>query len=304
DKSIDFNKMPPLSKRVVDQPYIDVLTAWINTLGDDCEGDFISDLDWVSATNGEGPVERDRANGYAPPRDGKIITIAGKQFTKGLGTRANAEIEFDLNAEYVQFNTYIGIDDRTCDDANVYFEVYVDGELRYESPVMKKGLEPRFVSVDIRGAHSLRLLTQSRDGSQICDQADWANARLLRVPDSDGDGICDEQDICPGFDDRQDINNDGVPDGCENIFTPETLNMSVLPTPFTEYTDIILTRPDASVKPARLAVYDLSGRVIHQDFQVDYGMRYALGYDWQVGVYVIVVKAGKYENRMKVVKLE
>ncbi|MFK7972531.1 MAG: PQQ-dependent sugar dehydrogenase, partial [Bacteroidia bacterium] len=47
DKSIDFNKMPPLSKRVVDQPYIDVLTAWINTLGDDCEGDFISDLDWV-----------------------------------------------------------------------------------------------------------------------------------------------------------------------------------------------------------------------------------------------------------------
>lgn len=33
--------------------------------------------------------------------------------------------------------------------------------------------------------------------------------------DSDNDGVCDEDDICPGFDDHIDDNNNGIPDGCE-----------------------------------------------------------------------------------------
>ena len=34
--------------------------------------------------------------------------------------------------------------------------------------------------------------------------------------DSDGDGVCDDEDICPGFDDNIDADNDGVPDGCDD----------------------------------------------------------------------------------------
>ena len=33
--------------------------------------------------------------------------------------------------------------------------------------------------------------------------------------DSDGDGVCDANDQCPGFDDNIDLNNNGVPDGCD-----------------------------------------------------------------------------------------
>ena len=33
--------------------------------------------------------------------------------------------------------------------------------------------------------------------------------------DSDGDGICDDVDICAGFDDNLDADGDGVPDGCD-----------------------------------------------------------------------------------------
>jgi hypothetical protein len=33
--------------------------------------------------------------------------------------------------------------------------------------------------------------------------------------DSDRDGVCDEHDRCPGFDDRIDGDRDGVPDGCD-----------------------------------------------------------------------------------------
>ena len=34
--------------------------------------------------------------------------------------------------------------------------------------------------------------------------------------DSDGDGVCDADDICPGFDDNADADGDGIPDGCDD----------------------------------------------------------------------------------------
>jgi len=33
--------------------------------------------------------------------------------------------------------------------------------------------------------------------------------------DSDGDGVLDGDDICPGFDDNMDTDGDGAPDGCD-----------------------------------------------------------------------------------------
>ena len=39
--------------------------------------------------------------------------------------------------------------------------------------------------------------------------------------DADGDGVCDDFDTCPGFDDSQDADNDGIPDGCDSC--PENL---------------------------------------------------------------------------------
>ena len=35
------------------------------------------------------------------------------------------------------------------------------------------------------------------------------------VVDADGDGVPDELDVCPGFDDAADADGDGVPDGCD-----------------------------------------------------------------------------------------
>ena len=34
--------------------------------------------------------------------------------------------------------------------------------------------------------------------------------------DSDGDTVCDPLDECPGFDDKIDLNNNGIPDACDN----------------------------------------------------------------------------------------
>ncbi len=36
-------------------------------------------------------------------------------------------------------------------------------------------------------------------------------------PDSDNDGVCDVDDVCPGFDDNIDSDGDGIPDGCDPV---------------------------------------------------------------------------------------
>lgn len=47
--------------------------------------------------------------------------------------------------------------------------------------------------------------------------------------DSDGDMICDALDECHGADDRIDMDNNGVPDGCEGCsdFIAETSNSTI-----------------------------------------------------------------------------
>ena len=49
---------------------------------------------------------------------------------------------------------------------------------------------------------------------------DYSNNEATRAiiisDDSDGDGVPDSQDVCPGYDDNVDFDGDGVPDGCDN----------------------------------------------------------------------------------------
>ena len=42
-----------------------------------------------------------------------------------------------------------------------------------------------------------------------------ADADAPPCDDEDEDGVCDDDDICPGFDDGEDADGDGVPDGCD-----------------------------------------------------------------------------------------
>lgn len=53
----------------------------------------------------------------------------------------------------------------------------------------------------------------SEDGAFASASTDSING------DSDGDGVLDPDDVCPGYDDNLDSNGNSVPDGCENSLT-------------------------------------------------------------------------------------
>jgi len=66
---------------------------------------------------------------------------------------------------------------------------------------------------------------------------------FLPEPDSDRDGVPDVDDICPGHDDYEDVDHDGISDGCDDIITP------------TNFDEIVLS--DQSVLPSQSGVYDV-----------------------------------------------
>ena len=61
---------------------------------------FISDMTWVSSTNGWGPVERDTSVGGSNAGDGNTITLNGVTYSKGLGAHANSSVVINLNKQY------------------------------------------------------------------------------------------------------------------------------------------------------------------------------------------------------------
>ncbi len=303
DNSLAENKMPPIAKSQIDQQYIEVLTEWIEGLKNDCSGIYLSDFQWNSTPqNGFGPVEIDQSVGDILRNDGSIITIDGKEFQKGLGVHAYSEISYLLDKKYKNFNAFIGVDDGSCNMASVQFEIYCDDVLKYQSPIMNRGEGAKFLSIDIKNVNKLTLKVTSPFDDNSCDHANWAAAKLIQNYDSDGDGVCDDYDLCPGADDKKDDNNDGIPDDCEKVKEGGTIEMIAAPNPFRDYVEILLKKPDPLIQKASLIVYDLNGRLLYQNFNVAYDHKYRFGANWHAGIYIIKAKAGSFENEIKIIK--
>ncbi len=55
---------------------------------------------------------------------------------------------------------------------------------------------------------------------ELCDEKDNNNnGQIDEGTDDDNDGVCNEDDICPGGDDNVDLNNNNIPDDCESQIT-------------------------------------------------------------------------------------
>jgi len=92
---------------------------------------------------------------------------------------------YELNGEYDRFQATVGVDDsvagKTSPSPSVFFTVFVDGLLRFESGPMFTNTPPKDVNVDVRHARMLMLLMSCNwddNGRSENDHGDWASARL------------------------------------------------------------------------------------------------------------------------------
>ncbi|CAM3899247.1 NPCBM/NEW2 domain-containing protein [Deinococcus frigens] len=138
---------------------------------------YLSDLQWTSATNGWGPVERDRSNGEQDVRDGTTLRVGGRVFAKGLGVHANSEIRYALGGQCNTFSAFVGIDEEVRKLGSAQFKVFGDGRLLFDSGVRRGSDLSLPVDVSVAGVRELRLSVSGGDNNYY-DHADWGEAAV------------------------------------------------------------------------------------------------------------------------------
>jgi hypothetical protein len=138
----------------------------------------ISDLPFLTESNGWGPVERNTSNGENSAGDGRPMAIGGTTFTKGIGMHAIGEITVWLGGACTGFQADVGIDDEVAQPGAVAFAILGDGLPLADSGVVRRTDGARPLAVDVTGVKVLTLrVTDGGDGINS-DHADWGGAQL------------------------------------------------------------------------------------------------------------------------------
>ncbi|WP_434362314.1 NPCBM/NEW2 domain-containing protein [Parasalinivibrio latis] len=141
---------------------------------------FVSDITPVTSSNGYGPVEFDQSVGGTGSNDGRPLTIDGQTFTKGIGAHAASEVTYDLTDLYVdQFSSYIGLDDGAGNGGSAVYEVHLDGQRVYVSPVLRGSDNLLHITIPISPLHAqLKLVTLPTSDGKAFDHTNWGDAKL------------------------------------------------------------------------------------------------------------------------------
>jgi alpha-galactosidase len=142
---------------------------------------YVSDLTWVYAANGLGPVERDRSNGGRAAGDGKPLSLRSKTHAKGLGVSAGSKIIYRLAKRCARFSAVVGVDDDAVSAGSVKIEVWADGEKLYPSgdtPISTGADAAQQIDLDVTNKVRLTLLVTSAGDGAAGDRVDWADAKL------------------------------------------------------------------------------------------------------------------------------
>ncbi len=113
--------------------------------------------------------------------DGNVLQIAGVKYQKGIGTHARSLLRYSLFGAFDRFEAMVGIDDeaKPGNPVKVEFQVWVDGEMKWTSGIMRSGETAKAVTVDLTGGKVLELRVEPGDDGIDYDHADWVEARIL-----------------------------------------------------------------------------------------------------------------------------
>jgi alpha-galactosidase len=153
---------------------VDVLTATPPPSGTS----YLSDIPWLRADNGWGPVEKDTSNGETAAGDGNPITINGVVYKKGLGAHAPSTVEYYTAKKCTAVSADVGVDDEKSANGSVTFEIWADGTKAADSGLLTTADPAKHLTADVTGSTFVRLIVTDGGNGNDSDHADWADARL------------------------------------------------------------------------------------------------------------------------------
>ncbi|NUP61276.1 MAG: beta-galactosidase, partial [Nonomuraea sp.] len=138
----------------------------------------VSDLPFLSSTNGWGPVERDTSVGEQAAGDGRKISIAGTGYAKGLGTNSISDVQLYLAGKCSRLTADVGVDDETGGGGTVTFSVIADGKTLVTTPTIRGKQAAVPIDVDVSGAQVVDLKVGDAGDGNGNDHGDWATPTL------------------------------------------------------------------------------------------------------------------------------
>jgi alpha-galactosidase len=133
---------------------------------------YASDLTPLATTNGYGPVLVDRSYFGGP------LTIHGVTYAHGLWTNAVASLDYYLGAHCTRFTADLGLDGSVKGTGTVDYTISADGQRVYDSGTVTNGTPTQHVSVEVSGAHVLRIDVGDGGDGISYDNADIAVPQL------------------------------------------------------------------------------------------------------------------------------
>jgi len=115
-------------------------------------------------------------------RGGKPMRIVDAQFTRGLYCHAESKVVVRLPRPGKTFTAVVGVDtnDQTHPRrGSIVFSVRAGCEERFCSGVMHEGMPGVPVKIDLGGAREFSLEVGDAGDNISCDQADWADAKVV-----------------------------------------------------------------------------------------------------------------------------
>ncbi len=145
--------------------------------------EYLTDYEWTSAKQSYSSTQKDKHHSGSQlslsDENGASVT-----YERGLGTHANAEIIYDLTqTDAVIFSTYVGVD-RAMYNSNassIIFEIYVDGEKKAATDVMRAKDAQQYLQVNISGAKELKLIVNDAGNGNGSDHGTFGDAKLHYV---------------------------------------------------------------------------------------------------------------------------
>ena len=112
---------------------------------------------------------------------GTPMRLHGRVYPKGLGTDANAWVQYALGGLASSFHAEIGIDDLFTTRAQAVFRVWLDGAVIYESGILAPGSPIQVLDLPVAGGQllTLQVVTAEPGGETANDVCDWANAYVV-----------------------------------------------------------------------------------------------------------------------------
>ncbi|MBI5831274.1 MAG: NPCBM/NEW2 domain-containing protein [Armatimonadetes bacterium] len=115
-------------------------------------------------------------------RNGRPMRLGDREFRRGLYCHAVSRVVVRLPGPGTRLTALTGIDsnDNTRGGrGSVVFLVAAGGRDLYRGDLLREGVAPVAIDVDLAGAREFELLVGDGGDGISCDQADWADARVL-----------------------------------------------------------------------------------------------------------------------------